>query len=110
MHDNLSDSYEMSRVLLASAAFDGALQLLTSGWEQALGYGRAELQGKTFLSLLGTDPTGAVAAILNVGDLGPVDLNVRCRNGLAKCFRLHRRYDRDEHMMYMVAEETEGPA
>jgi hypothetical protein len=41
-HDSLSDSYEMSRVLLATADFDGKLQLLTSGWERVLGYGRED--------------------------------------------------------------------
>ena len=46
-HDSLSDSYELSKVLLATADFDGTLQLLTSGWERVLGYGREELEGKT---------------------------------------------------------------
>ena len=36
----------------------------------------------------------------------PVDLRLRCRDGLGKCFRLHRNYDMHEHMMYIVAEET----
>ena len=31
-HDNLSDSYEMSQVMLATADFDGTLQLLTFMW------------------------------------------------------------------------------
>ena len=38
--------------------------------------------------------------------MSPVDLRVRCRNGSGKCLRLHRRYDKLEHMMYIVAEET----
>lgn len=46
-HDSLSNSYEMSKVLLATAGFDGTLQLLTSGWERVLGYGREEFKGKT---------------------------------------------------------------
>jgi hypothetical protein len=46
LHDNLSNSYEMSRVLLAKAEFDGTLQLLTSAWERLLGYGREEFKGK----------------------------------------------------------------
>lgn len=109
LHDRLSDSYEMSKVLLARAGFDGTLQLLTSGWERALGYRRAELKGKTLFHLMWSNPrsaAAAVAAILDKLDMAPVDLRVRCRNGLGKCFRLHRRYDKHEHIMYIVAEET----
>jgi PAS domain S-box-containing protein len=110
-HQSLSDSYELSNVLLASADFDGTLQLLTSGWERALGYAREELKGKSLAHLMWSDRRGAaaaVAAILDRLNTGPVDLRVRCRNGLAKCFRLNRRYDKHEHMMYLVAEETPG--
>jgi len=108
-HDSLSDSYELSKVLLASADFDGTLQLLTSAWERALGYGREELEHKTLADLLAADRRGAartVAAILDPLSMGPVELRVRCRSGLGKCFTLHRRYDKQEQMMYIVAEET----
>ena len=108
-HDSLSDSYELSNVLLATADFDGTLQLLTSGWERLLGYGREELEEKTLADLLWCDRHSAavaVAAILDRLDMGPVDLRVRCRNSLGKCLRLHRRYDKQEQMMYIVAEET----
>jgi PAS domain S-box-containing protein len=108
-HDSLSDSYEMSKVLLATADFDGTLQLLTSGWERALGYGREELRGKTLVNLMWSDrrsAAAAVAAILDRLNLGTVDLRVRCRNGRGKCLRLNRLYDKREHLMYIVAEET----
>jgi PAS domain S-box-containing protein len=108
-HDSLSDSYELSKVLLATADFDGKLQLLTSGWERLLGYQRQELEGKTLVDLLWSDRRQAattVTAILDHLDMRPLDLRVRCRNGSGKCLRLHRRYDRLEHMMYIVAEET----
>jgi PAS domain S-box-containing protein len=108
-HDSLSDSYEMSKVLLATADFDGTLQLLTSGWERMLGYGREELKGKTLLQLMWSDrrsAAAAVAAILDRLNLGTVDLRVRCRNGRGKCLRLNRLYDKREHLMYIVAEET----
>lgn len=107
LRDSLSDSYELSRVLLASAGFDGKLQLLTSGWERVLGYGREELRGKSLLQLMSCNEAvaAAVAAILDVLNLAPVELKMRCRNGLCKDFRLHRHYDRDEHVMYVVAEE-----
>ena len=113
MDDSPADSYEMSKVLLARAAFDGTLQLLTSGWEHTLGYGRAELEGKTLRQLMWSDQgsaAAAVAAILDRLSTGAVDLRIRCRNGLGKCFRLHRRYDKHEHVMYIVAEETSGNA
>ena len=108
-HDSLSDSYEMSQVLLASADFDGTLQLLTSGWERALGYRRDELKGKTLADLLWPDRRGAartVAAILDASGTGPVELRVRCRSGAGKRFALHRHYDPQERMVYIVAEEA----
>lgn len=107
-HDSLPDSYEMSKVLLATADFDGTLQLLTLGWERALGYGRGELQGKTLAHLLWSDrgaTAAAVAAILDKLDMRPVDLRIRCRDGRAKCLRLNRRYDKPGHSMRIVAEE-----
>ena len=114
LHESLSDSYELSKVLLAKAGFDGTLQLLTSGWERVLGYGREELKGKTLFHLMWANQrsvTAAVAAILDKLNMGPVDLRVRCRNGRGKGFRLHRRYDWYEQMMYIVAEVTpENPA
>jgi hypothetical protein len=50
----------------------------------------------------------AVAAILDELNMGPVDLRVRCRNGRGICLTLHRLYDKDEHMIYIVAEESPG--
>lgn len=108
LHERLSVSYEISNVLLARAGFDGMLQLLTSGWERVLGYGRKEFGGKTLLHLMWSNQrsvAAAVAAILDTVSMAPVDLRLRCRDGLAKCFRLHRRYDPYEQMMYIVAEE-----
>jgi len=108
VHDQLSDSYELSLVLLAKAGFDGTLQLLTSAWEHFLGYRREEFTGKTLFDLMWSRRSAAtaVAAILNEVDMGPVGLRVRCGNGRGKGLTLHRLYDRDEHMMYIVAEET----
>jgi PAS domain S-box-containing protein len=107
-HAHLSDSYELSNVLLARASFDGTLQLLTSGWERALGYRRRELAGKTLSQLMWSDrrsAAAAVAAILDWRAPRPVHLRVRCRDGRGRSFRLHRRYDRQEYTMYVVAEE-----
>lgn len=95
-------------MLLAKAGFDGTLQLLTSGWERVLGYGRSELNAKTLFQLMESDRCSVASAltrILDTLDMRPVMLRLRCRNGLGKCFRLHRLYDRQERMMYIVAEE-----
>jgi hypothetical protein len=109
LHHSLSDSYELSQVLLAKAGFDGTLQLLTSCWERALGYPREELNRRTLLQLMWSDrrnAAAAVAAILDDLDMAPVNVRMRCKNGLAKGFRLHRHHDRHESMMYILAEET----
>ena len=108
LHAHLADGYELSKVLLAKAGFDGALHLLTSGWERVLGYGRKELGAKTLAQLMWGNrrsAAAAVSAVLDRANMRPVTLRVCCRNGLGKGFRLHRLYDREEHMMYVVAEE-----
>jgi len=109
LHANLSDGYELSRVLLAKAGFDGTLQLLTSAWERVLGYGREEFKDKTLSHFMWSDRRStavAAAAIMDELNMGSVDLRLRCRDGRGKCLTLHRLYDKDEHMMYIVAEET----
>ena len=109
VHDTLSDSYESSTVLLAKAGFDGTLQLLTSAWEQVLGYGREEFRDKTLFHFMWSDPRSTAAAAVAIMDelnMGPIDLRLRCGNGRGTCLTLHRLYDKDEHMMYIVAEET----
>ena len=110
---SLSDSYELSKVLLAKAGFDGTLQLLTAGWERALGYWRGELRGKTLSQLMWANARSAaiaVAAVLDTRDMEPVELRMRCRDGTGKCFRLHRRHDKREQAIYIVAEEIPGRA
>jgi hypothetical protein len=109
VHDTLSDSYESSKVLLAKAGFDGTLQLLTSAWERVLGYGREEFRDKTLFHFMWSNPhstAAAAAAIMDQLNMGCVDLRLRCRDGRGTCLTLHRLYDKDEHMMYIVAEET----
>ena len=108
MHDTLSDSYESSNVLLAKAGFDGTLQLLTSAWERMLGYEREEFKGKTLLDFMWSNArsaAAAVAAILDQLNVSPVHLRLRGKNGRGKCLTLHRLYGKDEHTMYIVAEE-----
>ena len=109
VHVNPGETYEWSKVLLARANFNGTLELLTAAWGRALGYGRHELKGKTLRQLMWSSETAAaytVAAILDEKNMDPVDLRVRCRDGGAKCFRLHRRFDAYAHKVFIVAEET----
>lgn len=109
LHDSLSDSYELSNVLLAKVGMDARLQLLTSGWERVLGYSRRELNARTLLQLMWSDRSSvaaAVAQLLDTRDMRAVIVRIRCRNGRGKCFKLHRLYDRQETMMYIVAEEA----
>jgi hypothetical protein len=108
LHRTLADGYESSDVLLAKAGAQGTLQLLTSAWERVLGYGRADLDGKTLYHFMWSNArsaAAAVAAILDERDMGPVVLRLRCRNGVGKNLTLYRLYDRQERMMYIVAEE-----
>jgi len=112
-HRRHSGGYEKTKVLLARADFDGTLQLLTSGWGAALGYPCDKCDGCTLRQLMWSSPGGAaavVAAILDVLEMGPVDMRVCGGDGLAKGFRLHRHYDRHERLMYIVAEETAAAA
>jgi hypothetical protein len=100
------DTYEWSTVLLARATFHGTLELLTSAWERALGYGRHEFAGKTLGRLLRSRrPQAVVAAILDEASAAPVDVTLRCRGGGAKRFRLHRRFDDYMRQVFIVAEE-----
>lgn len=109
LHHSHSESYEMSKLLLARASAEGTLQLLTCGWERALGYRRDELTAKTLMQLMAFDKhsaAAAVVAILDERDLRPVGLRLLCGNGIAKGFKLHRHYDRHARTMYILAEET----
>lgn len=109
-HVTPGDTYEWSNVLLAKANFDGTLEFLTAAWERLLGYGRYEFQGKTLCHLMASDKkaaAGAVAAILDERNMGPVDLKLHCRGGKTRLLRLHRRHDSYTRSMFIVAEETD---
>jgi PAS domain-containing protein len=111
-HDRQPDGYELSNVLLATAGFNGELNLLGSGWERALGFERGELCGKTLSDLMWSSghAAAAVAAILGRMDRGAVDLRLRCRDGRGKALKLHRHYVRSEQVVYIVGEELPADA
>jgi len=103
------ETYEWSKIMLASATFDGTLELLTSAWGRALGYGREELKRKTLGDLMACDgpaTTAVVAHILDERDANSLQVTLRCRDGRGRSFDLHRRHDRDGRKVYLVAEET----
>jgi PAS domain-containing protein len=107
------ETYAWSQLLLARATFDGTLELLTAAWERVLGYRPEEFKGKTLWQLMGSNEsagTGAVAAILDEHNMDPINLTVRCRDGSAKRFRLHRRFDEYLRAVFIVAEETHASA
>jgi hypothetical protein len=110
----MGHTYEWSNILLAKVRFSGTFELMTSAWEKLLGYARHEFAGKTLRQIMGLNeriPITAIAAILDERNPAPVDLNVCCRNGQIKSLRLHRRFDRGERAVYILAEETgeDGP-
>jgi len=103
------DTYVWSKLLLARATFHGTLELLTAAWESVLGYGPEELKGKTLCQLMRPNETSAsdaVAAILDERNMDPVEMTLRCRDGAAKRFRLHRRFDEYLRAMFILAEVT----
>jgi hypothetical protein len=105
------DMYLWSTVLLARASFDGTLELLTVAWGRVLGYGRHELQGTTLSRLMWSNrgaAADAVASILDERSAHPVDVTVRCSDGAAKFFRLHRRHDPLGQVIFITAEERTG--
>ena len=108
VHITPGDNFEWSKVLLARARFDGRFELLTSAWERLLGYGRRELTGKSFAQLLGSRRAAqaAVDAILDRTNRVAVDVSMRGRDEAESSLRLHRRFDADDRMMFIVAEEN----
>ena len=105
----MGHTYEWSNILLAKVRYSGTFELMTVAWERLLGYARHEFEGKTLRQIMGLNelvPITAIAAILDERNPGPVDLKLYCRNGKLKNLRLHRRFDRDERAVYILAEEA----
>ena len=100
------ETYARSQVLLARVNLRGTLELLTAAWARVLGYDRGELNGRTLSQLMWPGrAAAAVAAILDLAHMEPVELRLRCRNAHGKTFRLHRRVDSHDRRIFIVAEE-----
>lgn len=107
VHATAGATYQCSDVLLARVRFNGTMELLTDAWETVLGYTADEFAGKTLAELMRSPaPEAVVAAILDERHRDPVDLTLRCRDGTAKRFRVHRRFDDYGRQVFLVAEET----
>lgn len=107
-------TYARSEVMLARLDPRGRFELLTAApWARALGYPLAELSGKPLRELipLAHDAAhGVVAALLDAVDTRPLDVTLRCKDERLKRFRFYRRYDSDDRMIFVLADEIHPPA
>ena len=97
-----------SDVMLARVR-SGTFELLTAAaWAETLGYRPDELSGKSLRQLLQLEKGAAgkfVAALLDEGDIGPLEVTLRCKDERRKCFRLYRQFDPYEQAVFVVADE-----
>jgi len=102
-------TYAHSAVMLARLDPEGMFELLTAApWARALGYPLEELRGKPLRELipLARDAArGVVAALLDAADSRPLDVTLRCKDQRIKRFRFYRRYDSDEGVVFVMADE-----
>jgi PAS domain-containing protein len=98
-----------SKVMLARVRRSGKFELLTAAaWAGVLGYRPDELSGKWLRELMQLEKRAAgelVAALLDEGDVQPLEVTLRCKNERRKCFRLYRRFDPYEQAVFVVADE-----
>ena len=105
-------TYADSAVMLARLDPGGMFELLTAvPWARALGYPLEELSGKSLRELIPpAHDAGVVAALLNTVDTRPLDVTLRCKDERLKRFRFYRRYDSDDRVVFVLADEIPGPA
>lgn len=110
----LGKSCEQMPVLLARVRRGGFFEILTTGaWARALGYRPEELLEMSLRELMQVNiaaARGVVAALLDGGNDQPLEVTLCCKDGQAKSFRLHRRYDPYEQAMFILADELECAA
>ena len=100
-----------SEVMLARILPSGVFQLLTGGWAHALGYAPHDLIGKVLRDLMQLESAReVVTALLDASDDRPLDVTLRCKDGRCKSFRLHRRFDPYDGVVFVLAvERVETP-
>ena len=97
-----------SRVLLARVRPNGLFELLSvAAWARALGYRPEELCGRSVRRLMQLEkPVGnVVEALLDENDARPLDVTLRCKDERCKRFRLYRRFDPYDKVVFVVADE-----
>ena len=100
-------------VLLGSVGTDGKFKFLNPAWEKALGYGSDELRTLPLSELVPTEVLDAVAVVkrfLDAVNLGPMEFDLRCKDGKNKRFLWHRRFDPELQRMFIAGEEIDGHA
>jgi len=100
-------------VLLGSVGADGKFKFLNPAWEKALGYGSEELRALPLRELVPAEVLDAVAVVkqfLDAVNLGPMEFDLRCKDGTSKRFLWHRRFDPELQRMFIAGEEIDGQA
>jgi len=100
-------------VLLGSVGADGKFKFLNPAWEKALGYGSEELRTLPLRELVPAEVLDAVAVVkqfLDAVNLGPMEFDLRCKDGTNKRFLWHRRFDPELQRMFIAGEEIDGHA
>ena len=102
-------SCAQSRVMLARVRPTGIFEVLTAAaWGEALGYPADELNGTSLRDLMQIEKPEAedvVAALLDEGEVQPLDVNLRCGSDTRKRFRLYRRFDSYEEAVFVLVDE-----
>ena len=100
-------------VLLGSVGTDGKFKFLNPAWEKALGYGSEELRTLPLSKLVPAEVLDAVAVVkrfLDAVNLGPMEFDLRCKDGKNKRFLWHRRFDPELQRMFIAGEEVDSQA
>ena len=98
-------------VLLGSVGTDGKFKFLNPAWEKALGYGSEELRTLPLRELVPAEVLDAVAVVkqfLDAVNLGPMEFDLRCKDGTSKRFLWHRRFDPELQRMFIAGELIDG--
>ena len=98
-------------VLLGSVGADGKFKFLNPAWEKALGYGSEELRTLPLSKLVPAEVLDAVAVVkqfLDAVNLGPMEFDLRCKDGTNKRFLWHRRFDPELQRMFIAGEQIDS--
>jgi PAS domain S-box-containing protein len=106
MRGTLSLDSDRSPVLLGIVGLDGKLKFLNPAWENLLGYHRDELQDRPLCELMQHERSVAVALVdqlLGEDSFERMEFGLRCKDGTCKWFLWNRRFDPQNHAMFIAA-------